>query len=269
MPSGDTLTTLPELKVILKSLELARVSGASIYVELGVKRAGTSKRIRLFLERTKVRGRFFGVDIDPKARGEFSRRMGKPRADGRLSWRFLHATSQEALELVVGPVAWVFVDACHCFECATEDIEAWGSRLAPGGVLVVHDTTPRRRHYTKPFQHGGTRRFGVWEAVDKSEREGWLSRHARKVIDLDDQNGVRVYVREDQDETGPGESGGPEGSDNGAVGKRESREEDSSGGGGSDGCADPASGGDPGLPAPDREESRDHPEAQGLNACPS
>lgn len=210
----DTLTTPEEMAEILKSLELARRSGASTYVELGVRRAGTSMRVRNFLERTKVRGRLFGVDIDRAASGYWQRAMGKPKGakgERRLTWKFLLASSQDALGLIEGPIAWVFVDACHCTECATADIEGWGSKLAPGGVLVVHDTTPRRRHYTKPFQHNRTRRFGVWEAVDTSEREGWLSRYADKVVDHDDKNGLRVYVRRTDGEVGCEPGGRSEG----------------------------------------------------------
>lgn len=193
----DTLTTPAELKAILDSVMLARQTGASLFVELGVKRAGTSWRVRKVLERTKGKAHLLGVDIDPRASGMWHRRMKKPKNGAAVTWAFELSTTREAAARRPGAAcAWVFVDACHCIECTTADIDEWGAMIVPGGCLVVHDTTPRRRHYTKPFQHGGTRRFGVWEAVEASEKSGTIARMFRKLWDVDDRNGVRVYVRE-------------------------------------------------------------------------
>ncbi len=50
-------------------------------------------------------------------------------------------------------IAWVFVDGCHCYHCVREDLDRYGARVVPGGVVVMHDTThglpgARRKYYT-------------------------------------------------------------------------------------------------------------------------
>ncbi len=41
-------------------------------------------------------------------------------------------------------IAWLFVDGCHCFHCVREDLDRYGDRIVPGGILVMHDTTHGR-----------------------------------------------------------------------------------------------------------------------------
>jgi MMP 1-O-methyltransferase len=41
-----------------------------------------------------------------------------------------------------GPVGLVFIDGGHTDEHATADYEGWVPRLAPGGLLVIHDVFP-------------------------------------------------------------------------------------------------------------------------------
>jgi methyltransferase family protein len=197
----QSLTRPDELKAIVDSLDLGHESGAALFVELGVRRAGTSYVLKRHLERSSKRAHLLGVDLDPGARRHWQRMMDKDRPKGRVTWSFELSTTEEAAKKDrAGPCAWVFVDACHCFECATRDIEQWGAKIAPHGVLVVHDTTVYRKNYTTFHQHGHTRPFGVYRAVEKSEADGFLSRGWRKVWDIDEnksgQNGVRVYQRE-------------------------------------------------------------------------
>ena len=65
-------------------------------------------------------------------------------------------------------------------------------KVKQSGILCVHDTTDRRQHYTKNFQHTGTRRFGVYEAVRDSQT---LREHFKLLKRVDDMNGVDIYER--------------------------------------------------------------------------
>jgi hypothetical protein len=198
----QSLTTSDESAVILDSLALASESRAALYVELGVRKAGTYTKVRRVLESTNARVHLLGVDCDPAAQRHWGRMLKThvPRPHSRVTCSFeLLTTQHAAAKDRAGPCAWVFVDACHCYECATTDIEQWGGKIAPLGVLVVHDTTSRRKNYTKLFQHNRTRPFGVYRAVEESEADGFLSRGWRKVWEVaDDMNGVRVYQREQE-----------------------------------------------------------------------
>jgi len=202
MAKIQSLTKPDELKAIIDSLVLAQDSGAALHVELGVRRAGTSFVLKNHLQSARRRAHLLGVDSDPASERHWERMMGRPKPIDRVTWSFeLTTTDKAAKKDRVGPCAWVFVDACHCFECATRDIEQWGAKIAPRGVIVVHDTTAYRKNYTKAHQHGHTRPFGVFQAVETSEADGFLSRGWRKVWDIDEnrkgQNGVRIYQREE------------------------------------------------------------------------
>jgi len=48
--------------------------------------------------------------------------------------------SQDALGAVEGEVDLLYVDGAHRFGPARADIERWGERVRPGGVMLVHDS---------------------------------------------------------------------------------------------------------------------------------
>jgi Methyltransferase domain len=54
--------------------------------------------------------------------------------------RHVRALSREALRAVGGDVDLLFVDGVHRYGAAREDIEQWGSRVKPGGTMLVHDS---------------------------------------------------------------------------------------------------------------------------------
>jgi predicted O-methyltransferase YrrM len=41
--------------------------------------------------------------------------------------------------LIRGPLGMVFIDGGHTFEAAEADYQAWAPKVAPGGVLAIHD----------------------------------------------------------------------------------------------------------------------------------
>ena len=56
------------------------------------------------------------------------------------SVRHVRLPSQEALGAVHGDLDLLYVDGAHRFGPARADIEGWGARLRPGGVMLVHDS---------------------------------------------------------------------------------------------------------------------------------
>ena len=53
--------------------------------------------------------------------------------------RHVRRRSADALGAVDGPLALLYVDGAHRFGPAREDVARWGARVAPGGVMLVHD----------------------------------------------------------------------------------------------------------------------------------
>ena len=54
--------------------------------------------------------------------------------------RHVRKLSADALGDVEGPLAMLYVDGAHRFAPARDDIARWGARVAPGGVMLVHDS---------------------------------------------------------------------------------------------------------------------------------
>jgi predicted O-methyltransferase YrrM len=54
--------------------------------------------------------------------------------------RHVRKMSADALGDVEGPLAMLYVDGAHRFTPARDDIARWGARIAPDGVMLVHDS---------------------------------------------------------------------------------------------------------------------------------
>lgn len=93
------------------------------------------------------------------------------------------------------PVRAVFIDGDHSFEAATADIHAWSPHLAPGGFVLLHDSTdlngidgPRRvaRQYCRAgtlFDRVGTIGSITW-ARRVAAGPDWRPRqHGKHVVD--------------------------------------------------------------------------------------
>ena len=53
--------------------------------------------------------------------------------------RHVRLPSQDALREVPGHVDLLFVDGAHRYAPARDDLANWGTRVAPGGTMLVHD----------------------------------------------------------------------------------------------------------------------------------
>lgn len=56
-----------------------------------------------------------------------------------FSARILKSLSWDAAELVADPVGLLFIDADHTRDSVQKDIDAWGPKLLPNGIVVFHD----------------------------------------------------------------------------------------------------------------------------------
>jgi predicted O-methyltransferase YrrM len=53
--------------------------------------------------------------------------------------RHVRKPSAEAQSEVAGPVAMLYIDGAHRYGPARADIAQWGDRVAPGGLMLIHD----------------------------------------------------------------------------------------------------------------------------------
>jgi predicted O-methyltransferase YrrM len=54
--------------------------------------------------------------------------------------RHVRAMSHEAHAQVTGPIDLLYIDGAHRYGPARADIEQWGTRVAPGGSMLIHDS---------------------------------------------------------------------------------------------------------------------------------
>ena len=193
------LITDPEQVALHRSVHAAAAEGpGDSFVELGTRHAQTSLWLYKKLQRLKPKGfRQFGVDFSATAERKWKEVFRRSRPGPTF---VKMDTVNAAVDVPMGDLAWVFVDACHCFSCASQDILCWGARLDVGAYLVVHDTTERRKDYTKNFQHYdpdskvATRPFGVWQAVKPTAPAGsYLRMFFDLIEEVDSKNGIQVW----------------------------------------------------------------------------
>ncbi len=53
--------------------------------------------------------------------------------------RYVRARSQDALDDVTGPIDLLYIDGAHRYRVVVGDLAGWGSRVRPGGTLMIHD----------------------------------------------------------------------------------------------------------------------------------
>jgi hypothetical protein len=62
------------------------------------------------------------------------------RADVAERVRYVRKFSHEAHDDVTGPVDVLHIDGAHRFAPARDDIRTWGTRVVPGGTMLIHDS---------------------------------------------------------------------------------------------------------------------------------
>ncbi len=105
-------------------------------VEIGAYRGSTTLRISKETSR-----QIYAVDPYMGyggAEDEFQRFQG--RTSGVSNIQHIRATSGAAAGLLSDQISLCFIDAVHDFVNTGFDIESWGAKLAPGGILALHDT---------------------------------------------------------------------------------------------------------------------------------
>jgi predicted O-methyltransferase YrrM len=148
----ETQTTPAERECLAR-----HAAGRRRVAEIGVWHGVTTCRLRAALAPDGV---LFAVDPFPRGRLGFSmQRVIAHREVSRIpngAVRWLEMTGAEAARVVEPGVELVFIDGDHSYDGLRADWEAWAERVAPGGVVALHDSrdTPER-----PIADAGSVRF--------------------------------------------------------------------------------------------------------------
>lgn len=88
--------------------------------------------------------------------------------------------SPQVASVWAGPLGFVFIDGGHTDEHATADYEGWSPKLAPGGLLVIHDVFPDPqdggqapyRVYLRALESGDFEELSVTDSLRVLRRRG-------------------------------------------------------------------------------------------------
>ncbi|MFT3807428.1 class I SAM-dependent methyltransferase [Arenimonas sp.] len=153
---AQTETTEEEKQALA---ELAR--GRRRLLEIGVWHGANTRRFRSVMADDGV---LYAVDPFPRGRFGFSwERMVAHSEVGRErrgAVRFLEMTSAQAAESLRDepdePFDFIFIDGDHSYEGLRTDWSLWSERVAPNGVIALHDS---RSTSKRVIDHMGSVRF--------------------------------------------------------------------------------------------------------------
>jgi hypothetical protein len=193
--------TEPELALFVGSLEEAAALKASTFVELGTQYCGSALCVKQVLDRLGREARLRCADVDPETRCRFDEAFAKSPPKS-CSPSLYVGNSWDLAQHVTEPVAWVFIDACHCRKCVEKDIAAWAPKVVPGGLMLFHDCDYRvqqRKPGSQRMAHE-PRDVGVYDAMMLSlplHRDFYLVAYIEGALDKHDQyyDGLAVWRR--------------------------------------------------------------------------
>lgn len=127
------------------------------FVECGVAQGGTSAlMIGHIKKKQAIQGftfTYYGVDPGDRAFGK-SLPLDKFESP---EFKFVKGLTfqPEVLAQVPEEIDWLFIDACHCYNCVKEDAELYLPRLSAIGVAAFHDAAKAFQGQHKPQDYVG------------------------------------------------------------------------------------------------------------------
>jgi hypothetical protein len=135
LPGGIIFDT--EKSLLMRSVELIaeqEQDNNPCFVEVGSWYGATAEAVARVLRVLGCRSSF--RTIDPNPRGEAFWRL---RGMEPVEATGIKGKAHEVADRLSKAIAWCYIDACHCYNCASRDIAAFAPRISPGGVLAFHD----------------------------------------------------------------------------------------------------------------------------------
>jgi hypothetical protein len=169
LPLGQAMS-VEEQRLLLTTLVAAHESfPEGPFVELGTNRALSAQAIVGALAQLNgKRMTFYSVDIrELPARDYWDKGVIPLLADaasGLVVHLVISSSWEFASQFQAHTVPWVFVDACHCYQCVCKDLEAWVPKICPGGFLICHDVG-FKENLNCNIQHPPGLRYGVLRAI--------------------------------------------------------------------------------------------------------
>lgn len=125
-------------------------NGIFQYLEVGIYTGGTMRAVH---EVCKQMGPSLVIGFDAHDHGVS--KWCPPYRRGSQGMAVIFGTRENAVHTLHGEfLNVVFVDACHCVQCAMDDFTAFESFVPPGGRVIFHDASPLCQDKIQGNWHG-------------------------------------------------------------------------------------------------------------------
>ncbi len=187
----------PEREVLLYTLEEAvKLPGYNWFVELGTFRGINARNFINTLNKLNHNCRFASVDFNPfNKRHHFYPKIEwetrcKNIIGPCIQYFFEGKTVDHANGFDNESIAWLFIDACHCFECVRDEIKLYTPKLTAGGYMLFHDTSKEQNDQW--VTHDPPRRYGVIKAINQSQE---LKTKFKFIGEVKTNHGIQVWKK--------------------------------------------------------------------------
>lgn len=178
-----------DIGVIFDALDRALLTPSRLFIEIGCFSMHTSRRIYDHLKESTNEFILFSLD---RSRGSLARywpqKFSDVMDDGMTV--FLYGSSADVAKIVHAKFAFIMVDACHCFNCVTQDLKLWAPKVVIGGQLVMHDTSIRIQKDKRDENHPHAQ-TAVRAAIEQSDALDDF----KIVAENEDKPGTQVFER--------------------------------------------------------------------------
>ena len=185
-------TVKDEVYYLCRALQEIRKCQSRLFIELGVLSAQGTVRLSSFISELYNSFRYIGVDYNSlkDVSHRWIRKTKNLFTTGRVM--FIHGKSDFVGNNLDASIAFIFIDACHCYECVKKDIAAWRDKIELGGYMTFHDTGAKVQGRPVQDSHDGSvQEIQVVKAIEDSK----LTEQFELKFEFPRRYGCRCYQR--------------------------------------------------------------------------
>lgn len=149
-------------------------SATTPVVQLGHYAGYSTLLIGWMLRRMGHRRAFVSIDIDPVTCDYTQRWIQRAELGEHVTIHCGSSTDPASLErtrrLLGQPPRLVFIDASHEYGQTLKELDTWYEVIAPGGLILLHDTSPLAERFDRTGEGGVRRAVSEWLARQPSAR---------------------------------------------------------------------------------------------------
>lgn len=157
-----------EMGVPMGSVLLSVINGSNVrrIVQLGHCAGWSTLMIGFCLRSMGAKRALWSADIDPEVNAYCQRWVDHAELGEYLTLHLGNSTDATsplaAAEYLGGPPALVIIDSSHQYAQTVKELDLWYSAMAPGGLMILHDTSIHAQQFDTTGAGGVHRAVTEW-----------------------------------------------------------------------------------------------------------